>query len=125
MNKEKGAPLERDSFPLELVARRLKAMADVSRLSMLQSLCEGEKSVSTLVAETGLAQANVSKHLRILKEEGFVLSRRNHRNIFYRLSSELAEEICTILCRSMQERAAGESRLLQNYLGRKRVRKAG
>jgi len=125
MNKEKGAPLERDSFPLELVARRLKAMADVSRLSMLQSLCEGEKNVSKLVEVTGLGQANVSKHLRILKEEGFVLSRKNHRYTLYRLSSELAEEICTIICRSIQERAAGESRLLQNYLGRKRVRKAG
>lgn len=117
--------LERDSFPLELVARRLKAMADVSRLLMLQSLCEGEKSVSTLVTETGLAQANVSKHLRILREEGFVLSRRNHRNIYYRLSSELADEICTILCKSMQERSAGESRSLQKFLERKRVRKAG
>jgi DNA-binding transcriptional ArsR family regulator len=125
MNKEEGAVLERDSFPLELVARRLKAMADVSRLSMLQSLCEGEKSVSTLVTETGLAQANVSKHLRILREEGFVLSRRNHRNIYYRLSSELADEICTILCKSMQERSAGESRSLQKFLERKRVRKAG
>jgi len=114
-----------DSFPFDLVARKLKAMADPSRLSMLHSLCEGEKSVSELVGETGLAQANVSKHLRILRDEGLVLSRRRHRNIFYRLSNEVAEEICLIICRSIQERAAGENRLLRTYLGRKRVRKAG
>ncbi len=125
--KQKGSMLkERDSIPLQLVARRLKALADASRLSMLQSLCAGrEKSVSELVEESGLGQANVSKHLRILKEEGFVLSRRNHRNVFYRLSSGIPDEICTILCRAMKKRAAGESRLLHQYLKRTRARKVG
>ena len=116
MKKRAAASITSDSVPLELVARRLKALADVSRLHILQSLCRGERNVTELVEETGLAQANVSKHLRILKDGGFVLARRDRRNVLYRLSGTLSVEICTILCRSMREKAAGESRTLERYL---------
>jgi len=125
MRRNDAISMNSDSVPLELVARRLKALADASRLRVLQSLCNGEKSVTALVEETGLGQANVSKHLRILKDEGFVLSRRNLRNVIYRLSDTLSEEICTIMCRSMKEKAAGESRTLERYLDRKRAGRAG
>jgi DNA-binding transcriptional ArsR family regulator len=125
MTKAQFISFTRDLFPLELVARRLKAMADRSRLSMLQSLCEHEKTVSELVEETGLGQANVSKHLRVLREEGLVLSRRRRRNMVYQLSDGLAEEICVIICRSIQERAAGETRMVRKYLEQRRARKAG
>ncbi|MGD1048933.1 MAG: metalloregulator ArsR/SmtB family transcription factor [Candidatus Krumholzibacteriaceae bacterium] len=112
-------------FPFELVARRLKALADCSRLSVLQSLCDGEKSVTELVERTGLGQTNVSKHLRILKADGFVLARRNRRNIIYRVSGTLHEEICTLICRSMKEKATADNRQLERYLDRRRARKAG
>ena len=112
-------------MPFELVARRLKALADASRLSVLRQLCAGEKCVTELVEETGLGQANVSKHLRILSGEGFVLARRNRRNVFYRLSNGMSEEICAIICRSIQEKATGEKRALARYLNRKPARKAG
>ena len=113
------------AFPFELVARRLKALADCSRLSVLQSLCEGEKSVTELVERTGLGQTNVSKHLRILKAEGLVLARRNGRNILYRVSGTIHEEICTLICRSIREKATADNRQLGRYLDRKRARKAG
>ena len=113
------------SFPFELVARRLKALADCSRLSVLQSLCEGEKSVTELVERTGLAQTNVSKHLRILKAEGFVLARRDRRNVLYRVSGTVHEEICTLICRSIREKAAADNRELGRYLDRKRARRVG
>jgi DNA-binding transcriptional ArsR family regulator len=125
MRRKDAISKNSDSVPLELVARRLKALADASRLRVLQSLCDGEKSVTALVEETELGQANVSKHLRILKDEGFVLSRRNLRNVIYRLSDTLSEEICTIMCRSMKKKAVGESRTLERYLDRKRVGRAG
>lgn len=118
-------PVKFDSLPIELIARRLKALADASRLSVIHCLCGGEQSVTELVESTGLSQANVSKHLRILKAEGFVLARRDRRNIRYRVSGTLPEEICTIICESMKAEAAGEGRLLARYLDRKRVRKAG
>jgi DNA-binding transcriptional ArsR family regulator len=117
--------VEFDTLPLELISRRLKALADASRLGVVHCLCGGERSVTELVELTGLGQANVSKHLRILKSEGFVVARRSGRNVLYRVSGTLPEEICTIICRSMKKTAAGEGRLIERYLERKRVRKAG
>lgn len=118
-------PSRFDSFTIELIVRRLKALADASRLSVIHCLCDGERSVTELVERTGLGQANVSKHLRILKEEGFVLARRSRRNILYRVSDSLPEEICMIVCKSMKERAAGDRQLLERYMDRKRTRKIG
>ncbi|MCX5754074.1 MAG: metalloregulator ArsR/SmtB family transcription factor [Candidatus Krumholzibacteria bacterium] len=114
-----------ESLPLELVARRLKALADASRLAVLGRLCDGEKCVTELVEETGLGQANVSKHLHILLGEGFVLARRYRRNVFYRLPNGMSEEICAIICRSIREKAADEKRALARYLKRTPARKAG
>jgi DNA-binding transcriptional ArsR family regulator len=114
-----------ESMPFELVARRLKALADASRLSVLRRLCAGEKCVTEIVDETGLGQANVSKHLHILLGEGFVLARKDRRNVYYRLSNGMSEEICAIICRSIQEKAASEKRVLARYLSRKPARKAG
>lgn len=113
------------TMPFELMARRLKALADPSRLAVLRLLCGGERCVNEIVDGTGLGQANVSKHLRILLGEGFVLARRERRNVFYRLSNGMSEEICAIICRSIRERASGEARALARYPGRKRARKAG
>jgi DNA-binding transcriptional ArsR family regulator len=113
------------SVPFELMARRLKALADASRLSVLRRLCGGEKCVTELVEETGLAQANLSKHLRILLGEGFVLARKDRRNVFYRLSNGVSEEICEIICESIHAQAAQERRTLARYLRRSAARKAG
>jgi DNA-binding transcriptional ArsR family regulator len=116
---------EAGSIQFELVARRLKALADPSRLAVLRLLCGGERCVTEIVDETGLGQANVSKHLRILLGEGFVLARRERRNVFYRLSNGVSEEICAIICRSIREQASGETRALARNEGRRRPRKAG
>ncbi len=117
--------LDPASMPFEIMARRLKALADPSRLALLRLLCGGERCVTEIVEGTGLGQANVSKHLRILLGEGFVLARRERRNVFYRLSNGMSEEICAIICRSIREQASGETRALARYAGRRRVRKAG
>ena len=114
-----------DSFPLARVAKRLRALADPGRLSVLQKLCGGERCVTEIVDETGLGQANISKHLRILLGEGFVLARRERRNVFYRLSNGMSEEICAIICRSIREKAADDKRMLARYMSRKPARKVG
>lgn len=102
-------------YSFQLISQRLKALADPSRLSILHALCEREKNVSELVGTTGLTQANVSKHLRILRDEGLVSYRRDHRKIFYDLASDLPEEICSLVCRSLEERATMNKKILESY----------
>ena len=72
---------------LELIAERFKALAEPARLKILNSLRDGEKSVSQLMEATGLGQANVSKHLQLLHGLGFVDRRKEGLYVHYSLAS--------------------------------------
>lgn len=104
-----------DSYPYILISRRLKAIADPSRLAILHILSNGEKNVSELVSETGFAQANISKHLRILRGEGLLTFRRKRKNVYYGLASEFPRTICGLVCRSLEEQAGSERAALEHY----------
>lgn len=104
-----------DETSLDMISRRLKAMADASRLFLLHTLCEGEKNVTELVTETGFSQANVSKHLRVLREEGLVSTRRERKMIYYRLTSELPREICVLIGRSLEHQAHNDRTAMKLY----------
>ena len=68
-------PLPRELIPL--VAERFRALAEPARLEILAALRTGERTVSELVDVTGLGQANVSKHLAVLRQNGFVVRRKD------------------------------------------------
>jgi DNA-binding transcriptional ArsR family regulator len=61
------------------------AVAEPRRREILDRLALGERSVGELVDELGLAQPQVSKHLKVLREVGLVQVRDEGRNRFYRL----------------------------------------
>jgi len=105
----------RDAYPFELISRRLKALADPSRLAILHALCEGERNVSELVTETKFTQANVSKHLRVLREEGIVTFRRQQRNVYYSLTDNVTIDVCELICRSLEERASNDRENLERF----------
>ena len=97
---------------LERIAERLKALADATRLRILHTLGPGEMAVSDLVHRVGGTQANVSKHLAILRRLGVVASRRQGVFVFYRVIDPTALEICRTVCDALDERAATERRVL-------------
>ena len=61
---------------LGLIAERFRALAEPARLQILNALRGGEKTVTQLVEETGLGQANVSKHLQVLHTLGYITRRK-------------------------------------------------
>lgn len=81
------------------LADRFKALAEPNRLAILSALHGGELSVTALVEGTGLGQANVSKHLDVLRRHGFVERRRDGLNAFYRVADRDVFRICDIMCR--------------------------
>lgn len=83
---------------LDQLAERFKALAEPNRLAMLSTLHAGELSVGELVEETGLGQANVSKHMDVLRRYGFVARRKEGLNVFYRLADKDVFRICDIMC---------------------------
>ena len=101
----KGADLvaKNDNGTFDTIAGRLKAMSDPARLAIIHCLCGGERNVSSIVEETGYGQACISKHLSILRRHELVSTRRAHRKIFYSLTSTIPEDICRMVCRSIED----------------------
>lgn len=64
------------------------AVAEPRRREILDLLAGGERSVNDLVALLDMAQPQVSKHLRVLREVGLVDVRDEGRQRLYRLNSQ-------------------------------------
>jgi DNA-binding transcriptional ArsR family regulator len=69
------------------------AVAEPRRREILDLLAGGERPVNDLVAELGVAQPHVSKHLRVLREVGAVDVRDAGRRRLYRLNGAALKPI--------------------------------
>ena len=71
----------------ELHARVCKALADPNRLLIINELREGPRSVGGIADALGLSQPNVSRHLALLRDRGFVTAARSGSSMHYCLAS--------------------------------------
>ena len=76
-------------------ASRLSALADETRLRILELLLDGERCVCELTDALGLGQSLLSFHLRTLKETGLVTDRREGRWVYYAASPEVLREVAS------------------------------
>ncbi len=74
-------------------ADAFNAVAEPRRREILDALAGGEKAVNDLVGLLGLAQPQVSKHLRVLREVGAVRVRDQGRRRLYRLNGQALKPI--------------------------------
>lgn len=74
-------------------ADAFNAVAEPRRREILDLLAEGERPVNDLVRRLGLAQPQVSKHLRVLREVGAVEVRDRGRQRLYRLNGPALKPI--------------------------------
>jgi len=89
---------------LEMVAARFRAMGEPLRLRILQTLENGELSVSALTETIGSTQPNISKHLKVLQDAG-LLQRRQQGNVaFYSISDPMVLELCETVCSRLRDR---------------------
>ena len=72
----------------EEFARIGHALASGVRLEILELLAQGERSVDSLAKTLGQSVANVSQHLRQLRQAGLVVGRKQGQFIFYRLAAD-------------------------------------
>jgi len=73
---------------MEALAEYLKVFSEPNRLAVLEALRDGPLNVSAVVATTGLSQALVSKHLKLLTIAGVVLRRPQGSLVFYDVSDD-------------------------------------
>lgn len=93
---------------LERIADRLKAMADPTRLRILHVLQGGELCVTDILADVGGSQANVSKHLSVLRRAGLVEYRREGINVYYHIEDPAVFAICRTVCDSLERQVNAE-----------------
>jgi DNA-binding transcriptional ArsR family regulator len=74
-------------------ADAFNAVAEPRRRDILRLLSSGERAVNDLVSELGVAQPQVSKHLRVLRAVGAVEVRESGRQRLYRLNARALKPI--------------------------------
>jgi DNA-binding transcriptional ArsR family regulator len=75
----------------------LKALSNPDRLLLLCQLSQGERNVSELESVLGIQQPTLSQQLAVLRREGLVETRREGKQIFYRISSPAALAVINTL----------------------------
>ena len=95
MPRYRGEDLSDDTFGM--LGERFKALSEPMRLRLIYALSDREKTVSELVEETGGSQANVSRHLRVLLEAGFVGRRKQGLNSCYGIVDPTVFEVCDLV----------------------------
>lgn len=97
---------------LVLIAERFKALAEPARLEILDALRGGELTVTDLIVETGLGQANVSKHLQLLHKLGFVSRRKDGLYVYYALADKSVFVLCDVMCGRLEAELKTRRKLL-------------
>lgn len=103
--KSQGAPktLSELRQQSEGVAALLKQLSHPQRLLILCSMAEGEKSVGEIEAACGASQSAVSQFLKGMRLEGLIESRRDGKQVYYKIVDkrvlELIKSLYKIFCK--------------------------
>lgn len=91
--------------PLDVMAKYFRAFGDPTRLRIMQLLATAELSVGELVTATGQSQPKVSNHLACLRWCGFVVSRREHRRVYYKIGDVRVVEMLELAGALLEQNA--------------------
>jgi ArsR family transcriptional regulator len=91
---------------LARAARRFHALADETRLRIIECLLECEHCVCDLTDMLQTGQSRLSFHLKTLKEAGLLQDRKDGRWIYYSLNPEVLHEVEDLLAEMRQHRPA-------------------
>lgn len=98
---------------LTLMADFFKVLSEASRLQIVCCLKSGAKNVTQIIEATGLGQANVSKHLKILAQAGVVTRSQQGINVFYQIANPFVFELCELVCDSLSVQMQHQSEKLE------------
>lgn len=98
IGKKNPPPISQEEARLwEMQADICQTLANPKRLQILNLLKEGELSVGAMVQALGVAKANLSQHLGVMRQKGILTSRREGTTIYYRLATPHIAEACKIM----------------------------
>ncbi|MGB7275392.1 MAG: metalloregulator ArsR/SmtB family transcription factor [Geitlerinemataceae cyanobacterium] len=86
------------------VAEYFKVLSEVSRLQILSCLRTGSMNVTEIGEATGLGQANLSKHLKMLTQAGLVSRQPQGVSVYYTIGDPMIFELCELVCDRIGDR---------------------
>jgi DNA-binding transcriptional ArsR family regulator len=103
----------------ERMAARFRALGDPTRLNILERLFRSSASVGEVLEHVGGTQANVSKHLGVLRAQGLVGRQKQGNRTVYSIADPSLERICSVVCAALGRDARAEA----DALAPRRVRR--
>jgi len=92
-----------------------KALGHAHRLVILELLAQRERSVDDLAKASRLSLANASQHLRLMRQAGLLVSRRDGKQVLYRLSDPAVLDLIAALHRVGERNVAEVREIVGGY----------
>ena len=104
----------------ELMAARFRALGEPMRLKILERLFRSAASVGEILDTVGGTQANVSKHLAVLRAGRLVRGCKEGNRTVYSIADPALERLCAVVCEAVSREARAEAKAVAPALTRKR-----
>ena len=98
---------------LEKIADIFQAFSHPFRLKIIRELHDGARNVSELQEAIGGSQANVSKHLSTLRDQGIIKREKRGVESVYELADEDVREICDRVCSYFEKRISEQQNFVE------------
>lgn len=95
-----------------LHAQVCSGLADTNRILILYTLSKKSLNVGELSDHLGIPQPTTSRHLKILRERGMVVSERDAQSVYYRLADQRVIEALDLLRSVLNDQLEAQALLL-------------
>jgi DNA-binding transcriptional ArsR family regulator len=99
---------------MTMIAEFFKMLSEVSRLEIVCALKKGPLTVSRIIEVTGLGQANVSKHLKLLTSAKILSRQQQGVNVVYEISNPIIFSLCDLVCNSLVDQIHCQNQALED-----------
>jgi len=86
-----------------------KALADDTRLKILQMLMDDEQCVSDIVGAFSISQPTISHHLNVLRRAGLITSRKEGKMVYYTANRDYVMQCCGHLVNQLEVEEVAEA----------------
>ncbi|NET00937.1 MAG: helix-turn-helix transcriptional regulator [Sphaerospermopsis sp. SIO1G2] len=97
------------------VADYFKVLSEANRLQILNCLQSGAMNVMEIGTRTGLGQANLSKHLKVLTQAGILLRQPKGTSAYYEIADPVIFELCALACNRINYRLLQQAEKLKAF----------
>lgn len=111
----KTSPSKFSPAVLAAVAEYFKVLSEVSRLQILSCLSSKAMNVTEIAEATGLGQANLSKHLKVLTQAGILSRQPSGVSVYYEINDPMIFELCELVCDRLSDQLQQQAQKFEQF----------